>query len=101
MDKAKMSESAKTELCRKYFIIGLFCLPLVWLTNLIWFFGDAFCRPSSSANPTIRKYVIASAVGVLFWAIVIFTWEFVFQSYRSQGLAWADYLTFIFPVGRV
>ncbi|VDM70388.1 unnamed protein product, partial [Strongylus vulgaris] len=61
MDKAKMSESVKAELCRKYFIIGLFCLPLVWLTNFVWFFGDAFCRPSSSTNPVIRKYVILSA----------------------------------------
>ncbi|EYC43179.1 hypothetical protein Y032_0501g2603 [Ancylostoma ceylanicum] len=142
-----MSETTKVDLCRKYFIIGLFCLPLVWLTNFIWFFGEAFCRPSSSCNHTIRKYVVLSGLGVIFWFIVIFSWEFVFQpsashhiarmstvrericqmetcvtaavvddheqveeyfpvyftfqTYRRQGLVWADYLTFIFPVGRV
>ncbi|KAK6729542.1 hypothetical protein RB195_006534 [Necator americanus] len=101
MDKSKMSESTKVDLCRKYFIIGLFCLPLVWLTNFIWFFGEAFRRPVTSTNRAIRKYVLLSAVGVIFWFIVIFSWEFVFQSYRRQGLVWADYLTFIFPVGRV
>ncbi|KAK6729543.1 hypothetical protein RB195_006534 [Necator americanus] len=45
-----MSESTKVDLCRKYFIIGLFCLPLVWLTNFIWFFGEAFRRPVTSTN---------------------------------------------------
>ncbi|KAK6059364.1 Gamma-secretase subunit pen-2 family protein [Cooperia oncophora] len=101
MDLNKMNDSAKVELCRKYFIIGLFFLPLVWLTNAVWFFGEAFLRPSSPTTSAIRKYVILSAVGVLCWFLLLFAWEFIFQSYRSQGVAWADYLTFIFPVGRI
>ncbi|EYC43176.1 hypothetical protein Y032_0501g2603 [Ancylostoma ceylanicum] len=92
MDKSKMSETTKVDLCRKYFIIGLFCLPLVWLTNFIWFFGEAFCRPSSSCNHTIRKYVVLSGLGVIFWFIVIFSWEFVFQMsiYRFEERDFAN-----------
>ncbi|VDM56517.1 unnamed protein product [Angiostrongylus costaricensis] len=101
MDLSQMSDSTKVDLCRKYFIIGLFCLPLVWLTNVVWFFGEAFIRPSSAITPTIRTYVILSTIGVLFWLLVLCGWEIIFQSYRSRGVAWADYLTFIFPVGRV
>ncbi|KAK5985654.1 Gamma-secretase subunit PEN-2 [Trichostrongylus colubriformis] len=101
MDLNKMNDAAKVDLCRKYFIIGLFGLPLVWLTNAIWFFGEGFLRPLSPATYDIRKYVTLSAVGVLLWFFLLFAWEFVFQSYRSQGLAWADYLTFIFPSGRI
>lgn len=101
MDLRNMNDAAKVDLCRKYFIIGLFGLPLVWLTNTIWFFGEGFLRPQSPATNTIRKYVTMSAIGAIFWLIVICVWETIFQSYRSKGVAWADYLTFIFPVGRV
>ncbi|VDP30823.1 unnamed protein product [Heligmosomoides polygyrus] len=83
MDLRKMNDAAKVDLCRKYFIVGLFCLPL------------------SPATNTIRKYVTLSAIGAIFWLIIICVWETIFQSYHSKGVAWADYLTFISPVGRV
>ncbi|VDO38207.1 hypothetical protein V3C99_003691 [Haemonchus contortus] len=101
MDLNKMSDAAKADLCRKYFIIGLFGLPLVWLTNAIWFFGEGFLRPQTPTSIIIRKYVTLSALGVILWFFMLSAWEFVFQSYRSLGVAWADYLTFIFPVGRI
>ncbi|VDP27489.1 unnamed protein product [Heligmosomoides polygyrus] len=96
-----MYGAAKVDLCRKYFIVGLFGLPLVWLGNTIWFFGLGFLRPQSPATNTDRKYVMLSAIGAIFWLIVICVWETIFQSYRSKDVAWAYYLTFIFSVGRV
>ncbi|VDL71846.1 unnamed protein product [Nippostrongylus brasiliensis] len=79
MDLRKLSDTAKVDLCRKYFIIGLFGLPLVWLTNAVWFFGEAFLRPLSPETASIRKYVTLSALGVVFWFILLCVWETVFQ----------------------
>uniref|UniRef100_A0A183GWU0 Gamma-secretase subunit PEN-2 n=1 Tax=Heligmosomoides polygyrus TaxID=6339 RepID=A0A183GWU0_HELPZ len=81
MDLRNMNDAAKVDLCRKYFIVGLFGLPFLWLRNTIWFFG--FLRPRSSATNTNRKYVTLSAIGAIFWLIVICVWETIFQSYRK------------------
>ncbi|CAD6190886.1 unnamed protein product [Caenorhabditis auriculariae] len=97
----KLSDVERVNLCKRYFLIGIFCLPFVWLTNFVWFFTEAFCKPLTVHRTQIRRYVIASGIGSLFWLVVFLTWETVFQYYRAQGLVWTDYLTFVFPKGRI
>uniref|UniRef100_A0A8R1HGF4 Gamma-secretase subunit PEN-2 n=1 Tax=Caenorhabditis japonica TaxID=281687 RepID=A0A8R1HGF4_CAEJA len=101
MDISKLSDVKRVDLCKKYFLIGFCLLPLVWIVNTFWFFSDAFCFPINPHRRQIRKYVIGSIIGSLFWAILIASWEIFFQYYRAQGLVWSDKLTFVFPTGRV
>ncbi|CAO4369577.1 unnamed protein product [Caenorhabditis nigoni] len=101
MDISKLTDVKKVDLCKKYFLIGACFLPLVWIVNSFWFFSDAFCKPVNNHRRQIRKYVIGSIIGSIFWIIVLCSWEIFFQHYRSQGLVWTDFLTFVFPTGRV
>ncbi|KIH64212.1 hypothetical protein ANCDUO_05478 [Ancylostoma duodenale] len=79
MDKSKMSETTKVDLCRKFVILSLY--------TVFYFFA---CLDLQDNEKIIEKMRSISSLTVLF-----------FQTYRRQGLVWADYLTFIFPVGRV
>ncbi|VDO19565.1 unnamed protein product [Heligmosomoides polygyrus] len=97
MDLRNMNDAAKVDLCRKYFIVGLFGLPLEHIL-VLWL------RLSSTAitgHQYQSEVCHAECQGAIFWLIVICVWETIFQSYRSRSVAWADYLTFIFSVGRV
>ncbi|CAB3410603.1 unnamed protein product [Caenorhabditis bovis] len=96
-----MSDEKKLDLCKKYFLIGACFLPFVWLTNFFWFFSDAFVIPRNVQRVEMRKYVVGSGIGTIFWLIIILSWEIIFQLYRDLGIEWADYLTFVFPKGRV
>lgn len=40
----KMTPEERTDLCRKYFFIGLAGLPLVWLVNVVWFGHFLRCK---------------------------------------------------------
>nr|XP_020139209.1 gamma-secretase subunit PEN-2 isoform X2 [Microcebus murinus] len=49
-----------------------------------------------------RKYYLdvwRSAVGFLFWVIVLTTWITIFQIYRPRWGALGDYLSFTIPLG--
>ncbi|CAJ0946417.1 unnamed protein product, partial [Mesorhabditis belari] len=98
MNTAKLSDSDKLDLSRKYFFIGLAFLPFVWLTNVVCFFRDAYCKPPSDARKKIRTYVTLSAIGCIVWLIIIAAWETFYQWFRSQGLLWTDQLAFTFPL---
>ncbi|CAI5445480.1 unnamed protein product [Caenorhabditis angaria] len=101
MDISKITDTKKVDLCKKYFYIGACCLPFVWLANACWFFSEAFLLPITTHRQQIRRYVIGSIVGTVFWIIVLVSWETFFQHYRQQGIEWADSLTFVYPKGRV
>ncbi|CAJ0584160.1 unnamed protein product, partial [Mesorhabditis spiculigera] len=101
MDFQKLADREKTVLCKKYFFIGLACLPLVWLINFICFFKDAFLKPRTPEVLQIRTYVIMSFIGCAIWLVILSAWETVFQIFRVRGLPWTDALTFTFPLGRV
>ncbi|CAI4221648.1 unnamed protein product [Auanema sp. JU1783] len=101
MDISKLSANEKLSVCKKYFYIGLCCLPLVWLTNIVWFFSEAFCNPPTPERKEIKRYLWLSGMGVTCWTFAIVAWELYFQSYRSLGLPWSDFLTFVYPKGRV
>uniref|UniRef100_A0A140LHQ1 Presenilin enhancer gamma secretase subunit n=1 Tax=Mus musculus TaxID=10090 RepID=A0A140LHQ1_MOUSE len=49
-----------------------------------------------------RKYYLdvwRSAVGFLFWVIILATWITIFQIYRPRWGALGDYLSFTIPLG--
>jgi len=59
MNLDKVSEEEKLKISRKYFILGFFLLPVVWLANAVWFFREAFIK--KHGHPKIRRYVAWSS----------------------------------------
>ncbi|XP_039706070.1 gamma-secretase subunit PEN-2 isoform X1 [Pteropus medius] len=74
-------------------------LPFLWLVNIFWFFREAFLVPAYTEQSQIKGYVWRSAVGFLFWVIVLTTWITIFQIYRPRWGALGDYLSFTIPLG--
>ncbi|KAI8038440.1 gamma-secretase subunit pen-2 [Drosophila gunungcola] len=99
MDISKAPNPRKLELCRKYFFAGFAFLPFVWAINVCWFFQEAFHKPPYPEQSQIKKFVIFSAVGTLFWLIVLSAWIVIFQTNRTAWGATADYMSFIIPLG--
>lgn len=104
--------------------MGLPLLPLVWIVNVCWFaryaYGSEefeqkssirFCKFSTCERPDVcHKFhspelalsdVNLSLVGALVWTAIFVGWQVFFHGERSQGIVWTDYLTMVFPVGRV
>lgn len=66
--------------------------------------GPVSGRPESRWWPTFPLLlpltdVWRSAVGFLFWVIVLTTWITIFQIYRPRWGALGDYLSFTIPLG--
>ena len=98
MQLAKLTDEEKLKISRKYFIIGCFLLPMVWLVNSVWFFREAFCRKETSRE--LQKYVGGSMAGFLVWLAVIVVWVSVYQTQRANWEAIGDYISFTVPLGR-
>ncbi|PAV76524.1 hypothetical protein WR25_13650 isoform B [Diploscapter pachys] len=80
MDISKLTDQEKLAVCRKFFRIGFFFLPLVWAVNFFWFFSDAFCSKTNTVTrKQIRKFVILSGVGAFIWIAAFVIWETIFQ----------------------
>ncbi|KAE9554858.1 hypothetical protein FO519_001973 [Halicephalobus sp. NKZ332] len=88
-------------LCRKYFYIGCFCLPFVWLINTIWFFETAFKKEPFHQQPLIRRYVTWSMIGAVTWGVLLIGWNVAFHYFRTEYAQYLDYLSFTFAVGYV
>nr|CAI5824834.1 unnamed protein product [Callosobruchus analis] len=99
MDLAKVPNEKKLTLCQWYFRIGFLFLPFVWAVNAIWFFNEAFRKPAYEEQKRIKKYVVFSAIGSTIWLILIILWVTTFQLNRAKWGAFADYISFIIPVG--
>uniref|UniRef100_A0A914Z6L8 Gamma-secretase subunit PEN-2 n=1 Tax=Panagrolaimus superbus TaxID=310955 RepID=A0A914Z6L8_9BILA len=99
MNLERIRDTEKLDLCRKYFYIGCFCLPFVWLVNFVWFFKHAYKRPHFAQQELIRKYTTFSIIGCIIWTILIVAWNIVFHYYRTSYAQYADYLSFVFPIG--
>lgn len=97
MQLAKLSDEEKLKISRKYFIIGCFLLPMVWLMNAVWFFREAFCK---DAPPALRRYVGGSLIGFLVWLALFIVWVAVYQTQRPNWDAFGDYISFTVPLGR-
>ncbi|XP_055092888.1 gamma-secretase subunit PEN-2 isoform X1 [Symphalangus syndactylus] len=127
MNLERVSNEEKLNLCRKYYlgkadrwgprrregtglehpreeglgawIRGFAFLPFLWLVNIFWFFREAFLVPAYTEQSQIKGYVWRSAVGFLFWVIVLTSWITIFQIYRPRWGALGDYLSFTIPLG--
>uniref|UniRef100_A0A914DE77 Gamma-secretase subunit PEN-2 n=1 Tax=Acrobeloides nanus TaxID=290746 RepID=A0A914DE77_9BILA len=99
MDLENLNGAEKLLLCKKYFHLGLACLPLVWIVNFIWFFKYAFKVENFPQQDEIKKYVIGSAIGSIFWILILSIWVTVFQIFRIESPEIMDYITFVFPIG--
>ncbi|CAG9831095.1 unnamed protein product [Diabrotica balteata] len=99
MDLAKVPNDQKLYLCKSYYRIGFFFLPFVWFVNAIWFFREAFQKPEYQEQKHIKKYVIYSAIGSTVWFLILIAWVITFQLNRFNWGEYADYISFIIPVG--
>lgn len=97
MNLDKASEEDKVKICKRYFIIGCFLLPFVWLVNSIWFFREAFIK--KNGHPMIRRYVLSSILGTLIWTAVLVAWTYLYQTQRPNWGAFGDYISVIVPYG--
>ena len=95
-----MSSDEKLKICKKYFIIGCFALPFVWLINVLWFFKDAFITRSPPPPPKMRSYVFFSFIGLVVWLAVIVVWTSVFQTQRTDWGRTGVALSFFLPPGK-
>ncbi|CAO2625936.1 Gamma-secretase subunit PEN-2 [Lemmus lemmus] len=86
MNLERVSNEEKLNLCRKYYLGG-------------FAFLEAFLAPAYTEQSQIKGYVWRSAVGFLFWVIVLTTWITIFQIYRPRWGALGDYLSFTIPLG--
>lgn len=96
MNLERVSPEEKLQICRKYFIIGAFALPLVWLINVVWFLREALKK---SAPRQMRLYVMGSFVGVVVWAALFAAWLSIYLTQRASWGPSGDAISFIVPVG--
>ncbi|XP_044739366.1 gamma-secretase subunit pen-2 [Chrysoperla carnea] len=99
MDLGKLPGERKLYLCQWYFKAGFAFLPFLWAVNFLWFFSEAFRKPVYDEQKQIKKYVVLSGIGTLIWFIILTSWIIVFQTHRVAWGEFADYLSFIIPLG--
>eukprot|EP00731_Ephydatia_muelleri_P008621 Em0004g959a len=98
MNLDKVADDEKLRICRRYFVLGFYLLPAVWLANSVWFFKEAFLKRGS--NPLLRRYVAGSILGSLVWAAALIVWISVFQTQRQFWGAYGDYFSLTLPLGK-
>uniref|UniRef100_A0A1I7ZAL8 Gamma-secretase subunit PEN-2 n=1 Tax=Steinernema glaseri TaxID=37863 RepID=A0A1I7ZAL8_9BILA len=101
MDVLKMPPAKQLQLCRLYFYMGFMLLPLAWFINAVWFFKVAFISPYFVEQDQIKKYVKLSALFTAIWVVIFLAWQIFFHLWRPVYPEVADYLSFVFPLGRV
>ena len=97
MNLDRVDEEEKLKISRRYFIIGFFLLPFVWLVNGVWFFREAFLK--GRGHPSLRRYVAYSLLGSLLWVVAVVIWTSVYQTQRRHWGAGGDYISFTLPQG--
>ncbi len=100
MDISKLSSEEKLKICRKYTIIGCFCLPFVWLVNILWFFKDSFITKTTPPPPKMRTYLFVSMIGLVAWMVALVTWTSVYQTQRTGWGDFGIYVSFVLPAGK-
>ncbi|CAH3146884.1 unnamed protein product [Pocillopora meandrina] len=106
MDLRKVPDEEKVNLCRKYiipiflFIYGGFALlPFLWFINVVWFFREAFIKPTFTGQSKLKSYVIKSAIGFLIWFAGLTAWIIIYQKYRASWGEFGDKISFVIPLG--
>ncbi|KAK2910377.1 hypothetical protein Q8A73_008092 [Channa argus] len=84
MNLERLPNEEKLSLCRKYYLGGFAFLPFLWLVNVVWFFREAFIKPTYTEQLQIKTYVKRSAFGLLLWVAVLTTWITIFQHFRAE-----------------
>uniref|UniRef100_A0A8C1I947 Gamma-secretase subunit PEN-2 n=4 Tax=Cyprinus carpio TaxID=7962 RepID=A0A8C1I947_CYPCA len=99
MNLERIPNEEKLSLCRRYYLGGFAFLPFLWLVNVLWFFREAFLKPTYTEQLQIKSYVKKSALGLIVWVAVLTTWITIFQHFRAQWGEVGDYLSFTIPLG--
>lgn len=98
----------------KWVLVGFVFLPFVWIVNSIWFFPDAFLRPTSNEKKKFRLCklisllfltflidVSLSLIGALIWIIGLTAWNVVYHQNRISWGFLGDRLSFNIPPGEL
>ncbi|XP_076137336.1 gamma-secretase subunit PEN-2 isoform X2 [Alosa pseudoharengus] len=54
MNLERVPNEEKLSLCRKYYLGGFAFLPFLWLVNVVWFFREAFVKPTYNEQLQIK-----------------------------------------------
>ncbi|GMS86729.1 hypothetical protein PENTCL1PPCAC_8904, partial [Pristionchus entomophagus] len=100
MDFSKQSDEKKAHFCKRYTIIGAFCLPFVWLTSLVIFSSFALKGEPSIHRTIVRKCLLLTLIGVLGWTVALIGWETTFQHARTMHAVWTETWSFLLPIGK-
>lgn len=101
LSSRKVTPEQKLDLCRKYFIFGFAFLPFLWAVNAVWFAKEAFMKkPEYEEQKSLKKYVVASAIGALSYFVAFVAWIVVFSNNRAQWGELGDRLSFNIPTGQ-
>ena len=99
LSNPKVTDDDKIQLCKKYFIAGFAFLPFLWAVNAVWFFREAFFRPTFPQQKTMKTYVVLSALGSLIWWTVLITWLAIYVNRRAEWGEFGDRISFNIPTG--
>ena len=100
LSSAKVSDTDKLQLCRKYFYLGFAFLPFLWAINAVWFFKEAFVRkPEFPEQAEIKRMVIMSGIGSVICLTALICWMSVFIHNRAEWGELGDRLSFNIPTG--
>lgn len=98
MDKARLNNAEKLNVCRWYYRIGFCGLPIVWAINYFWFF-DEVNAPEFEEQEEIRILRRRSGIGAIIWFILILIWIITYQTNRIRWGEFGDDISFIIPTG--
>lgn len=101
MDKTRLSNTEKLSLCRRYYYLGFFCLPMVWAVNYFWFSVEANANQEFAEQEEIKKLRRRSGIGTVLWLIVVTVWVILFQTRRVSWGDFGDDISFLIPTGTV
>ena len=100
LSSKKVTDADRLALCKKYFGLGFLCLPFLWAVNAVWFYPWAFKRtPEYPEQKTLKRLVVASAIGASIYLVAFVTWVCVFSAKRAEWGAFADSISFNIPTG--
>ncbi|KAK8791812.1 hypothetical protein WA158_005189 [Blastocystis sp. Blastoise] len=84
------------QVARRMFIIGCFCLPLVWFFNII-VFRDSYKNPNKNGKQ-LHKYFMYSLWGFIAWTVVFIGWNLFFQL-GYPTISWLNNFHLVYPDG--
>lgn len=99
LSSAKVSDSDKLSLCRRYFYLGFAFLPFLWAINAVWFFKEAFIRAEFAEQKDLKRFVILSGLFSVICLTALISWMSIFTNYRAEWGEFGDRLSFNIPTG--